>query len=231
MRAAWLAALALLPLLAVAAERDAVLLWYRQVEAGRAERVRYIATPDYLRIDDGNADNGFVLLDRARRQVFSVVPDTHTILVIDGAGELPQAPASLHIRETRTEDADAPPIDGHAVLQVQVSANDERCYSGVVVPGLLDDVGRAMAEFDRVMAVQQQRTLEATPAELRTPCFLARYLYAPARHLQRGVPVEEWSHDGKRRTLLDYDAGARVDDSLFRLPGDYLRYTVPGGAP
>jgi len=234
MKQLWLCVLTLFPLCLTANEQAAVLLWYLEQEAGQVpDRVRYIVTDDYMRIDDGGSKNGFVLLDRKRHKVFNVVPDTRSILVIDGDGELPAVPDSLHIDERQSRDKDAPPIGGKTTLQVVVSANDDRCYTGIVAPGLLDKAAGAMAEFSRVLAVQQQRTIDNTAAEFLTPCFLAQYLYAPGRHLAHGVPVEEWNKEGRRRTLLDYDAAASVDDVLFALPADYLRYTpgtVPGSA-
>lgn len=206
----------------------AVLLWYQEQEAGtEPQKVRYLVTDAFLRIDDGGSENGFVLLDRKQHQVYNVVPDTRSVLVIDGRGALPAVPDTLHIREQRRRDQAAPVIAGRATLEIEVSANDKRCYTGIVVPGLLDDVGRALAEFKRVLAVHQQRTIDNTPAEFQTPCFVTRYLYAPARHLNHGVPLEEWDEEGDRRRLLDYDAAFSADAALFRIPPAYVRY-APG---
>jgi len=62
-------------------------LWYAEQEAGiEPYKVRYIVSQDFMRSDEGIDEGGFVLLDRAQRQIYSVVPQNRTILHIDGRG-------------------------------------------------------------------------------------------------------------------------------------------------
>jgi hypothetical protein len=67
-----------------------------------------------------------------------------------------------------------------------------------------------------------------TPAELRTPCFLARYLYAFDFHLAEGIVLAEWSPNGERRELVDIEKQVAVPLSLFVIPDDYAVMRAAG---
>ena len=78
-------------------------LWYAEQEAGvEPYKVRYIINRDFMRSDEGSDEGGFVLLDRAEQQIYSVVPQNRTILHIDGRGELPQVSPQLAIEIKRS---------------------------------------------------------------------------------------------------------------------------------
>ncbi len=86
----------------------------------------------------------------------------------------------------------------------------------VVVPGLLDAAVSGLAEYARVLGMRQLNSMDVVPESVQTPCFLSRYAYAPARHLDRGLPVQEWDGAGYRRTLVDFNASTMVSPALFR---------------
>ncbi len=208
----------------VTAEQASV-VWYSEQEEGvEPDRVRYIVTRRFLRSDDGRAENGFLLLDRQKKMVYSVTPETRSILSINGNTKLQKAPATLDIQTQQSEDDSAPKIAGRQTRHIEVSANQRTCYNAIVADGLYDDVRRAFLELQEVLAVQQTQLLERTPLELRTDCYLTRYVYAPARHLLYGLPVEEWDGEGRRRQLLDFGT-EEVDAGMFELPADYSRYS------
>lgn len=203
----------------------AVIAWYSEQESGtEPETVRYIVTDKFMRSDNGSSEQGFVLLDRQQKKIFNIVPDTQSILVIDGKGAIPVAPEAFVIRETDSTDPDAPRVNGKVVHEIHVSSDKQLCYSAMVAPGLYDVVRQAQLEFSQVLAVQQSRVLERTPENMRTGCFMIQYLYAPARHLLSGLPVREWDKDGKTRQLLDLQT-VPVDSGLFELPQGYRQYS------
>ncbi len=214
----------------VAAEATGTVLWYLEQEAGSEPyRVRYLVTADFMRSDDGNDGNDFVLLDRRRRQIYNVVPETATVLTIDGKGAAPQAPDRLTIEVQESLDPQAPQLEGKQPLTLVLRAGGDVCQSAVVVPGLLDDVRAAFREFAQVLAVQQARTLGSMPQEFQTPCFLARDVYAGDFHLGAGLPVLEWSDKGKRRELLEYQRNVPLAATLFVVPDDLRGYEVGSG--
>jgi len=223
-RRLWLAAA--LTVSAAAHAAQGIVVWYNEQEQGTgAYPVRYIVTDDFLRSDGGGDPNdGFVLLDRRHKTVYNVVRDSKTILVIDGSAAPTAAPPDLRIDERWSEHADAPPIDGKPARELQVFADDHFCYGAVVIPGLDEKVTRALQEFQQVLATRQLKTLDNTPEEFRDVCFMTRYVYAPARHLSYGLPIEEWDVYGRRKSLVKAAQRIDVDDALFTLPPDYRRY-------
>ena len=97
------------------------------------------------------------------------------------------------------------------------------CYRVAAVPGLLDDAVAGLADYARVLGNRQLGSLRTVPAELQTPCFLSRCVYAPDRHLRHGLPIQEWDDAGYQRSLVNSRAAAQVEPGLFALPEDYQR--------
>ena len=77
-----------------------------------------------------------------------------------------------------------------------------------------------------MLAAQQVRSLENTPADMISSCFLARAVYAAGNYLSEGLPILEWNEEGGSRQLLDY-ATENVAPELFTIPDNYQRYS-PG---
>lgn len=210
-----------------AGEVSAIELWYLENEAGtEAYEVRYLVTPRYMRSDEGDDANGFVLFDRERRFIYNVVPENRTTLEIDGNGELPAADLPVALDVERSTDPDAPLVDGKAAVTLKLRAGGALCSTAVVVPGLLEDARAVFSDFARALAVQQLRTLDNTPRQYQTPCFLAGFIYATDYHLQDGVPLLEFSPGGDRRELLRYREVV-VDESLFELPKGFVTFQTP----
>ena len=211
-----------------AATTTGTVLWYLEQEAGiDPYRVRYIVTDKFMRSDEGDDQGGFVLFDRDERQIYNVVPQNRTVLHIDGKGEAPQPPQDLPIEIRQSAEPEAPSVAGKAPLRMELLANDELCYSAVIVPDLLHQVRSALQEFSQALAVQQLRTLAATPAEYQTACFLSRYVYATDFHMRRGIPIAVWDDAGQRRQLLDYRTGVELDSRLFEVPEDFVIIPTP----
>ncbi|MGB5299903.1 MAG: hypothetical protein WBN08_13960 [Thiogranum sp.] len=213
----------------VNAGEKGTVLWYAEQETGiEPYKVRYIVSGDFMRSDEGSDEGGFVLLDRAAQQIYSVVPQNRTILHIDGRGELPPVPPQLSIEIKRSVDEKAPRLAGEVPVTLELFANQELCYSAVIAPGHLEQARAAFGEFAQALSIQQSRTLAATPQEYQTPCFLSRYLYATDFHLRQGIPLLDWSQEGHRRELLDYQTGVELDEGLFELPDGFAMIKASG---
>jgi hypothetical protein len=214
--------LLLSPLYALAAQ-TATVLWYAEQEAGtRPYKVRYIVSEQYMRSDDGQDQGDFVLYDRRRQQIYSVAHEERRVLQIDGKGMVPAAPETLAMKVDKTIDKDAPTVAGRHPVTVRLFAGQQSCYTATVLPDFLPDVRGALLEFNRALAVQQLRSLDNTPEDFRTPCFLLRYLYATDFSLVHGLPLADLDGSGDRRELLDYQTGVHFEDELFKIPDDYL---------
>lgn len=203
------------------------LLWYDEQEPGtEVYPVRIIVSRGFVRIDDDDDDGDFVLLDRATFDLYTVTHDERSILEIPYRHLEPRLPEDLRLDAAIDRDDKAPAVAGEPALLVSLSANGDTCYRVAAVPGLLEEAVAGLADYARVLGNRQFGNLGTVPVDRQTPCFLARYVYAPDRHLQHGLPVMEWDDAGYRRVLVNYRAGETVDAALFVLPEGYERLTL-----
>jgi hypothetical protein len=211
----------------VLAETLATIVWYTEQEPGiEPYPVRYIITPEYMRSDEGQSGNDFLLFDRRQRKIYSVAAETRTVLEVDGNGQAPQKPDALSIVVREHVDQKAPMIGGKPPVEVQLVAASQDCHSAMVVAGFLEPVRAAFQEYSQALAVQQVRTLDRTPTALQTPCFLARYLYAGDFALAKGMLLADWNDRGERRELARYETDVPVADTLFVIPADFRRISA-----
>ena len=207
-----------------------IILTYEEQEAGvESYPVRILVVPGYLRMDDGHDHDDFILFDRTSRTIFSINHEDREILVIEdsspGNGLAPLPDLHLGIEKTAAENV--PLVAGKTPEIYRFTAAGEICLEAVVVPGLLPPAVQALGEYGQLLAGRQQSTLDNTPEEFRTPCYLSRYVFAPDRQLEKGLPIQEWDNSGYRRTLTDFRDNVPVDPELFKLPAGYTRHT-PG---
>ena len=188
---------------------------------------RLIVTKQYMRFDDGEGSQDFVLYDRQNAVIYNVISSEETVMAVHRKQIELDPPFELKLTHTKLDYLkDAPTIDGKQPLHYQFSANGERCYDVIAVPGLMPDVVVALQEFSDLLASDSKVTFNALPADLQTPCDISMSTFAPGRHLEFGFPIQEWSMKGSGRSLLDYQLDYQPDQALFVLPANYRRFTV-----
>lgn len=206
---------------------EVMMLRFDEQESGTdVYPVRMLISDTDIRIDDGRDNGDFVLLNRKSQSLSSVNHEEKTILVVEYQAANIELPASPELTVTEQVDDAAPQIMGRKPVSRDYLADGELCLQVVAVPGLLEVAVDAMIEYAGVLAERQKNTLESVPDFMRTPCFFARYIHAPAQHLENGLPIHEWDATGYRRSLVDFDAARRVPHSLFRLPAGYDRFSL-----
>ena len=216
-----------LPAAESAAVTTVTVLHYEEQEAGTDPYpVRILISEGHVRIDGGNDADDFILLDRASRRLASVSHEEQNMLMVDYRERDAGVPADLELSERETRDTESPAIQGRQPVNRQYLANGEVCLHAVVVPGLLDEAVAGLADYARVLGMRELGSLQLMPEALRTPCYLSRFVYAPARHLDRGLPVAEWDDRGYRRSLVNFERETHVPATLFRLPPGYDRFSL-----
>ncbi len=205
----------------------AIRLVYEEQEPGTQPfSTRYLITADYLRIDDGADSVDFILLDRRTQTIYSTNGEDETILAILYRAREAAPPVALDLAERQEPLQGAPTIARrHAEHRVYL-VNDKRCYDVVAVPGLAEDAVAALRLYRRVLASEHRRLLPHVPAETHEACDLAHNVFAADRHLQHGLPIQEWDQAGYRRALLDIDADYRAEAALFKLPEGFRRFAM-----
>ena len=208
--------------------RATVLLYQEQEVGTDSYPVRIMVNPEYLRIDDGYAESDFALLDREARTVFSVSHNDRSILVVQETATDRQVSPEISLELEQELASDAPTVAGKQPVHVRFIADKMLCLEAMVVPGLLQNAVDGLIEFEEILAARQHENLATTPEWMQTPCFLMRFVYAPARHLRKGFPIQEWDDAGYRRSLTDYRETEQVAGDLFRLPEGYKRFSLDG---
>jgi len=187
---------------------------------------RMIITEDFIRLDEKNDTNDFVLVDRKKRIVYSVSSDNDAILVVNSAPVKVESPIELKLDMSRTMAEGAPTIDGHILAQYVFIVNNETCQDAMIAEGLLPEATKALSEYRHILSGQHSSTMQHTPADTHNGCDLSMHIFQPDRHLQFGLPINERDRSGYQRSLVDYDDDYEVNTKLFELPGEFGRFTI-----
>ncbi len=187
---------------------------------------RLIVNENYLRMDEGEEGDNYVLLDRQSGTIYSVTHEDKTILVIEPVEVTIEQPAELEVisREVRQEEA-LPEVAGRVPRYMAMEVNDRICYQVVALEAVQPETVAALRQFASTMAGEHARVLAYTPADVQDECDMAVNIYHPGWPLQYGLPIQEWDAAGNGRVLADFTANFNSVDQLFKLPTDYERYT------
>ena len=207
---------------ALFADETAMAFYYQEKETGTPiAEMRYLVTDNYLRIDEGKADNDFILFDLFERRIYSVNHEEQTAMLIkDYAWVLPEH-ISREIKQSEMKGA--PRVMGKKVKRYQVYNKDKLCTEVQYAPNTHMDAMKVFYEYQLVLSGQQVEVLGNTPLEMRGPCFLVDQVYNDGEYYLKGLPIQVWHSRGYARMLIDVKE-EKVSDSLFEIPDDYRVY-------
>lgn len=207
----------------VLAGSPGTVFFYEEMETG-TERfpVRYLVNPNFLRVDNGQDADDFILFDRRQRIVYSINHADQTILVIES-----QPWKLINFEFTREEKQrvleQAPRLFDQVVTNYQLIAGGDICADIQLVPNLFEPELQVFKAYQEVLSGQQVKSLSHTPEDMQSPCFLADQIYNTGRQYELGLPVQEWHSRGYIRILKDYKQRS-LDEGLFVLPQGYTQY-------
>lgn len=191
---------------------------------------RIIVTKKFLRFDDGEGAENFVLFDREKRIVYSVEHDESTVMAVHEKkfmnDERLKPPFKLRNSVKVFDMDDAPTVEGAKPVHYQLLTNNKACYDVIAAEGLLPEAVKALREFHTVMASDSATTFQNIPADLHNACDMTHSTFSPVRHLQFGFPIREWGKREYSRTLIDYKTQYEVDEKLFEFPQGFRHFTV-----
>ena len=187
---------------------------------------RIIITNDYIRLDDNDDANHFVLVDRKKEIVYSVSDENNAIFVVKHAPVTITPPIKLVQDTERTPDKHSPKIDGHDIVHYIFKNNGKACQDALIAEGLMPEATKAISQYRRILAGEHAKTFNITPADQRNECDMAIHIFQPDRYLQFGLPVHERDHTGYQRNLIDFDDNYEVNPALFNLPEGFDRFSV-----
>jgi len=206
--------------------KNQLLLFLEGEEGVDPYSTRIVITPDYMRFDEGEQSKTFLLIDRKQQIAYSVDHDQKTIMRVDKQAVALEAPIELNYTVTELDDfKDAPEINGSKPRHRQLLTNDQVCLDVVSVAGLMPEAVVALKEYHQILAADSAVTFNIMPADMHEPCAISMSTFAPTRHLEYGLPVQEWK-EGYARSLEEYDDNYKTDPKLFMLPENYFSYSV-----
>ena len=204
----------------------AAVLYFVEREPGvEPYRTRMIVTAGFLRMDEGQDSQDFLLFDRADGSIYNVSSAEKQVLVIRPRPVELKSPAKFTHRVV-TDAAAFPAIEGRKVTHYELLTNEKRCYDLYAAEGLLPGAIVALREYRLILAGQQALTAAVTPPEMQSPCDLANNVFLPVRHLEHGFPVRLADMTGRTMELVDYKTDFRATADMLRLPAEYKRLTL-----
>jgi hypothetical protein len=208
---------------------NAVMLVYQEQEQGvDPYLVTFTVSSDYIRIDDDSDNSGYIVFDISKNSIYSVSHFDKSILVIPQYPETKYDPDfDIDIQYRVLENA--PMISGKQVYNYRVKAmagdKTDTCMDIQLVPGLLPEVSKSLQSFQKTISGQHVNSLGKTPGEYQTPCYLVDQVYNKGDYYSKGLPIQEWHSNEKRRQLMNFE-DAEVDASIFDIPDEYRQYSL-----
>jgi hypothetical protein len=179
---------------------------------------RIMVTPDFMRMDGGEDEGDFVLLDRHQRRVINVMRDSKLAMVFM-PGTVPARPANWQARL-----ATQPGAPG--TRRFSLTVNGVVCSEGVAAGHAAPDAARAMAELKTILAATQYRVWQEVLSELQHDCDLANLVWELGSTLSLGLPLEEREFSGKTRRF-DSQSNEPLRPDLFRVPEGLAAINAP----
>jgi len=191
---------------------DTLVLFVEQENGVEPFQTRMIVNENFLRIDDGEGSNSFVLYDRNKKIVYSTMPDEQRVM-------------SIHEKKLKEGEVFEPPFPlVHSVKEIPVM-KDAPEINGEKAK-LMPDVVKALIEFHNHMATDSVVTFNNIPADLHDACDMTLTTFKPTRQFEFGFPIQERGKRDYSRSLVDFDVNYKADPKLFILPEGYHNYTV-----
>jgi hypothetical protein len=202
----------------IALRQTMITLRYIDQDPGDAPYLtRILVTPDFMRMDGGEDDGDFVLLDRRQRKVINIMRDNQLAMVFLPGTVPPKPPGWKPWLDTRKA--------AGATLRFTLAVNDVVCSEGVAARRA-PDAARAMAELKAILAATQYRVWQDSPREMQHDCDLANQVWETGSTLKLGLPLEEREHTGRTRKF-ESESTQPLRPELFRMPDGMTAVNAP----
>ena len=203
-------------------------LLYDEQEIGTdVYAVRFTVTDRYIRIDDLSDDSGYILYDDKENKIYSVSHFDESVFVIP-AYKYKKPDMQDKVEEVYQPLTNAPKISGKTVYNYRVnSVSDSKdvCVDIQLVPDLLPEVTKILQKYQKVVTGQQAKSLKSTPEEYQTTCFIYNQVFNDGEYYAKGMPIQEWHSNGKKRILISYKK-KDVNSEIFDHSEDYREYSL-----
>lgn len=202
-----------------------LVLFYDEVEQGvGSQTMRYIINKDYLRVDNGDDKGDFILFDVRQKTIYSINHEDQTILKIENhPWTLPELDFEVKVKQQVMQNA--PKISNQQVYSYLVNADEITCTQVSLVKGMFAEYLPIFYKYQQVLSGQQVATLNNTPKDFHTPCFLIDQIYHSGGYYKVGLPVHISYSRGYEKFLKDFKENA-FESELFIKPEEYTEYSA-----
>ncbi len=222
----WLIAMA--PVMAQ--EVDVTQIYLEHVEPGiESYQSRLLVTDRFLRMDDGQDQDDFILFDLQTQQIHSVNHETQLHIKLKPAPAR-QVEFQLDYQVTMKPLQDAPAVAGQQPTEYQFFANGQLCKLSINASDLLPRATRALAQYEQQIAERNKLSIEQVPESVKTACYLANNVLHSVDYLQGGFPLMVMDHKGRQKRLLEFSE-VKKPAAIFSLPDNYRQYSPPLAQP
>jgi len=206
-----------------AAEKlDATVFIYDEKEAGtEVSNVRYILTDDFMRIDEGKAEDDFLLYDVKKNILYNINHEDKTIMFIES--QTWTMPQNIGRQVIDKKLPDAPKIAGKAVAQYHLIAHEKICAEVQYIPDIYKSERVILSRYQYLLSGQLVSSLNNTPKEMQTDCMLVDRVYRSGNLYNKGLPIQEQHENGYIKILVSFSK-QKIDKNLFVLPDAYEKY-------
>lgn len=205
---------------------QALSLSYSETEQGiDPYPVRMLITDQFLRLDDGEASEDYLLFNRQEKAIYSVTPEDKSVLKIPFREIKLNKQSGPLVTAVKNTAGDLPKFMDKDATHHSLRVGGRQCYDVVAVEGLYPDAVLAMREYLLTLAGEQAVNINKTPVEMREPCMLSNLVFSPLKHLDYGFPLREWDYRGYIRELKDIES-ITVSSTLFEINPDFQVLTM-----
>ena len=201
---------------------DATVFLYDEKESGtEVSRVRYILTDDFMRIDEGRAEDDYILYDVNKNILYNINHDDKTIMFIESQAW--KMPANLGRQVIDKKLPEAPKIAGKEIAQYHLIANEKICSEVQFIPEIYKAERAILSRYQNLLSGQLVSSLSNTPVEMQTDCMLVDRVYKSGELYNKGLPIQEQHENGYIKILVDFSK-QKVNKKLFTMPDTYEKY-------
>ncbi len=209
---------------------DVTQIYLEHVEPGiESYQSRLLVSDRFLRMDDGQDQDDFILFDLQTQQTHSVNHETKLLIKLKPAPAR-QVQFKLDYQVTMKPLQDAPAIAGQQPTEYQFFANGQLCRLSINASALLPRATRALAQYEQQIAERNKLSIEQVPASVKTRCYLANNILHSVDYLQGGFPLMVMDHKGRQKRLLEFSK-VKKPAAIFSLPDNYRQFTPPLAQP
>lgn len=202
--------------------KSLVLHYDEYEEATGAQSVRYLINDRFLRIDNGDDKQDYILFDVTKKSIYSINHDDRTILKIENQ-KWQQPEFKFKVSNSEELLKGAPKIQSKPVFDYKIKAGEEVCTQVFLIKDVYPAAMSVLYDYQYVMSGQLVATLKNTPVEYQTPCFLVDQVYHSGEYYKSGLPVQITYSRGYSKMLKEYKE-VEFSVELFELPEGYSEY-------